>query len=47
MPATCDKCGKEVGYEDVIVQTCDLGYEHTKCKKCVRREKNANNKKNI
>ena len=38
MPATCDVCGDEFGYDEVIVKTCSLGYEHSFCKKCNRKK---------
>lgn len=35
MPATCEECHEEKGYNDVVVLKCNLGYEHTICKDCM------------
>jgi len=35
MPATCEECGAEKGYDDVVNFTCNFGYEHTICKGCL------------
>ena len=35
MPEQCQECGREVGYDEVIVLKCELGYEHIICKSCM------------
>lgn len=45
MPETCDECREEKGYDDVITLKCDLGYEHSICKDCMKSIKKKANKK--
>jgi len=45
MPATCEECGDEKGYDDVINLECDLGYDHSICNDCMRKIKKKANKK--
>ena len=36
MPETCEECGEEKGYDDVITLKCEFGYEHSICKECMK-----------
>ncbi len=36
MPAICDECREEKGYDDVVNLICDLGYSHSICKDCMK-----------
>lgn len=45
MPAICDECGEEKGYDDVTTLDCDLGYEHSICKDCMKMIKKKAKKK--
>lgn len=45
MPATCDDCREEKGYDDVISLTCDYGYSHSICKDCMKAIKKKAGKK--
>lgn len=44
MPADCEECREEKGYDDVVCLKCDLGYEHNICKECMKAIKNKANK---
>jgi len=45
MPENCEECGDEKGYDDVINLTCDLGYDHSICKDCMKSIKRKARKK--
>ncbi len=36
MPAQCDECNEEKGYDDVVNLRCELGYDHSICKDCMK-----------
>lgn len=39
MPALCEECNDEKGYDDVINLECEFGYDHSICKDCMAKIK--------
>jgi len=36
MGETCEECGDEKGWSELVTLKCDLGYEHSICKECMK-----------
>lgn len=36
MPENCEECREEKGYDEIINLKCELGYNHSICKECMK-----------
>ena len=46
MPTNCNECREEKGYDGVTTLKCDLGYDHSICKDCMKAIKKKGAKQN-
>ena len=36
MGESCEECREEKGWDEMLCLKCDLGYEHSICKNCMK-----------